>query len=189
MKKLISTLLPIIRVRDEALYRHSISTAHLAYILSLGMDVKNPEAVRAAACLHDVGKIGVTDLLLNKEHLLTPEEKDVIQQHPVIGAQVITEILNELDFNSSKTTIVSGILYHHEMPDGSGYPHKLVGNQIPISAEIIGVADKICAMLEPRPYRDKPMQIEYILAALDSAGFRIKKEIIERCLNRLPLRG
>lgn len=184
MEKLISTLLPIIRIRDENLYRHSIITAHLAYIFALGMDVKNPEAVRAAAILHDIGKIGITDLLLNKEERLEPHEKDAIMQHPIIGAQVIMEILNELKFNGEKSAIITGILYHHETPDGLGYPDKLVGNQIPLSAEIIGVADKICAMLEPRPYRDKPMQAEYILTALNNAGYRLKKEIIEKCLKR-----
>lgn len=99
-----------------------------------------------AGLLHDIGKIGISESILNKEGLLTPEEKKRMQEHPVVGVTILSPI-KELE-NASL-----GVKYHHEKYDGSGYPDKLKGDQIPLIASIISVADTFDAMTTDRPYR------------------------------------
>ena len=100
-----------------------------------------------AAILHDIGKIGIKDTILNKEDKLTPDEFDEIMSHPVVGANIISKI----DIFKEVTPIVR---YHHEKYDGSGYPEGLKGAEIPIEACILSIADSFDAITSDRPYRD-----------------------------------
>ncbi|MCM8796112.1 MAG: HD domain-containing protein, partial [Candidatus Omnitrophica bacterium] len=97
--------------------------------------------------LHDIGKIGIPEYILNKRGKLTIGERNRIKEHPVIGATILQPI-KEL-----KESIL-GVRHHHERYDGTGYPDGLKANQIPIIASIISVADALDAMTSPRPYRD-----------------------------------
>ena len=95
----------------------------------------------------DVGKIGISDRTLGKTSRLTEEEFAEIKRHPMEGWQ----ILQELDQLSS---IMSGVLYHHERVDGKGYPEGLIGDEIPIDGRILSIADAFDAMTSDRPYRN-----------------------------------
>ena len=97
--------------------------------------------------LHDVGKIGVPDAIINKKERLTDEEYDVIKKHPVIGKQIL-ETIKEMP------NLSSGARWHHERFDGKGYPDGLAGEDIPEVARIIAVADAYDAMTSKRSYRD-----------------------------------
>lgn len=104
------------------------------------------QRMRIAAALHDIGKIAISDSILHKPKRLTEKEKKIIQIHPIVGAEIVSRIKGLKD-------IVGGIKYHHERYDGSGYPEQLKGEDIPIMARIIAVADVYDAMISDRPYR------------------------------------
>lgn len=104
------------------------------------------ENIKTASILHDIGKIGINDAILNKTTRLTNEEYSEIMRHPSIGAEIISKV----DFLKDITTIVK---HHHERYDGHGYPDGLVGDQIPIEACVLTIADSYDAMTSDRPYR------------------------------------
>jgi len=107
----------------------------------------DPDELRLGCLLHDVGQLQVPREILQKEGSLTPEEYARVQEHPRIGRQVLKPLL-DLD------TVLEITTWHHERWDGSGYPDRLVGDAIPLSARIAAVADALDAMTTPRPYRD-----------------------------------
>lgn len=109
-------------------------------------DKKFLENLHIAALLHDIGKIGIPESILNKEGPLNEQEKKVMQDHPVVGITILQPI-RELE------DAIMGVKYHHERWDGSGYPDGLKGAQIPLLASIISVADTFDAMITDRPYR------------------------------------
>ncbi|HTY45614.1 MAG TPA: HD domain-containing phosphohydrolase [Patescibacteria group bacterium] len=104
------------------------------------------EGLHVASLLHDIGKIGISEAILNKEGVLSDEERARIREHPLIGVAILKPI-NELEDS------ILGIKYHHERHDGSGYPEGLKGDDIPLMASIISVADSFDAMTSTRPYR------------------------------------
>lgn len=106
------------------------------------------ERLRIASLLHDIGKIGVRETVLNKKGLLDPKERKEIEKHPSVGYS----ILNQVD---GFQELIQGVKYHHERYDGTGYPDGLKGGQIPMVAQIISVADAFDAMTTDRPYRKK----------------------------------
>jgi HD-GYP domain-containing protein (c-di-GMP phosphodiesterase class II) len=110
------------------------------------IDKEFEERIRIAALLHDIGKIGVPEKVLNKEGPLDAEEFQIISKHPDIGANMISHIGQFKD-------VVLGVKYHHERYDGRGYPYKISGENIPLIASIIAVADTFDAMTSDRPYR------------------------------------
>ncbi len=135
--------------RDKYTAGHSRRVAQYAREIAeeLGLDDPQLELVGQAALLHDIGKIGVPDAVLLKRGELTQAEEAVMRTHPAEGARII-ERLGYLD------EIVPAIRYHHERPDGRGYPDGLMGDEIPLLARIIHVADSIDAMTTERVYRD-----------------------------------
>src|SRR5712664_3130521 len=121
----------------------------------LGLSTEDLDKLRIAALLHDVGKIGVEDRVLKKPGSLTPEEFGLMKQHTVKGANIMRPV-------SQLKEMLPGIELHHEHMDGRGYPYGLQGNQIPLMARIIGVADTLDAMTTNRPYQTA-MELEYAL--------------------------
>jgi len=116
--------------------------------LSLGWEETQAELLLNAAPMHDVGKIGIPDQILLKPGKLTPEEWNIMRQHPVMGAEIIGEDDSELLSLARQIA-----LYHHEKWDGSGYPFGKKGEEIPISARIIAIADVFDALTTERPYK------------------------------------
>ena len=104
------------------------------------------ESIKTAALLHDIGKIAINDNILNKADRLTREEYEEIKKHPSIGA----DIISKMDFFKDITIYVR---HHHERYDGKGYPDGLVGDDIPIEASILAIADSYDAMTSNRSYR------------------------------------
>jgi putative nucleotidyltransferase with HDIG domain len=126
----------------------------------LGLSAEELDKLRVAALLHDVGKIGVEDRVLKKPGALTPEEFDLMKQHTVKGANIMRPV-------SQLKEMLPGIELHHEHIDGRGYPYGLQGQQIPLMARIIGVADTLDAMTTNRPYQSA-MDIEFALNRIKS---------------------
>jgi putative nucleotidyltransferase with HDIG domain len=136
--------------RDTYTAGHSRRVAASARIIAEQLGLTDAELVLVdqAALLHDIGKIGVPDAVLLKEGPLDSAEWSVMRSHPEEGARII-ERLGYLD------EVVPGIRYHHERPDGRGYPEGLLGDEVPLAARIIHVADALDAMTTKRLYRDE----------------------------------
>jgi putative nucleotidyltransferase with HDIG domain len=126
----------------------------------LGLSAEDLDKLRISALLHDVGKIGVEDRVLKKPGSLTPEEFGLMKQHTVKGANIMRPV-------SQLKEMLPGIELHHEHMDGRGYPYGLQGNQIPLMARIIGVADTLDAMTTNRPYQTA-MELDYAMERIRS---------------------
>src|SRR3989441_12360693 len=110
--------------------------ANFARLIGRSLGLPNEEVliVGQVALLHDIGKIGMLDKILNKPANLTPEEREAIKAHPVIGAQILAPV-------ATFAKHVAGIKHHHEMYDGTGYPDRLKGKEIPLAARIVCLAE------------------------------------------------
>ena len=150
VRSLVSTL----DAKDPYTRGHSERVALLARRLGqqLGLETGDLEDIYLSGLLHDIGKIGVDDRILAKPGQLTEDEFRQIQQHPMIGYQILIQLRN-------LSQILPGVRHHHEAFNGKGYPDKLKGEGIPLMARIIAVADSFDAMVSDRPYR-KGMPIE-----------------------------
>jgi HD-GYP domain-containing protein (c-di-GMP phosphodiesterase class II) len=126
----------------------------------LGLSTEELDKLRISALLHDVGKIGVEDRVLKKPGSLTPEEFGLMKQHTVKGANIMRPV-------SQLKEMLPGIELHHEHMDGRGYPYGLQGQQIPMMARIIGVADTLDAMTTNRPYQTA-MELDYAMERIRS---------------------
>lgn len=146
--------------KDRYTRGHSDRVAHLSAELArvMGFSPDEVERVHIAGLVHDVGKIGVPEAVLCKPGRLTDEEFDIIKRHPQIGYDILKDIPSLRD-------ILPGVLHHHERWDGGGYPHRLKGEDIPLMARIMGVADTFDAMSSNRAYRSK-MAREVVLAEI-----------------------
>lgn len=133
------------------------------------------EDVRIAASLHDIGKIGVSEAILNKQESLTPEERKEIEKHPLIGYEIVSPIQ---EFKE----VVLGIKYHHERYEGGGYPEGLRGRKIPLIAAVISVADAFDAMSTDRPYRKAFSKEEVIKEILNQKGKQFHPLVIKSFL-------
>ena len=144
-----SALANAIDAKDRYTHGHSARVANYSKTIAkmVGKSEKECDDIYYAALLHDIGKIGISDEIINKEGKLTPEEYDEIKKHPVIGKDILSSIV-EFPYLSI------GAHHHHERYDGKGYPDKLKGNDIPELARIIAVADAYDAMTSKRSYRD-----------------------------------
>jgi putative nucleotidyltransferase with HDIG domain len=143
--------------KDPYTRGHSGRVAKYSMLIGQELDLATEELdkLRIAALLHDVGKIGVEDRVLKKPGSLTPEEFGLMKQHTVKGANIMRPV-------SQLKEMLPGIELHHEHMDGRGYPYGLQGQQIPLMARIIGVADTLDAMTTNRPYQSA-MDLEYAL--------------------------
>jgi len=136
--------------KDNETGLHVMRMSHYAHVLALayGFDEQRADNLLHAAPMHDIGKIGIPDHILLKPGKLTAEEFTEMKRHPLIGAEIIGECDSDL-LNIAKQVA----LYHHEKWDGSGYPHGLRGEAIPVEARIVAVADVFDALTSPRPYK------------------------------------
>ena len=142
----------------------------------LDLSVNVIENLKHAAVLHDLGKIGIPDNILHKKGELTKEEYEIIKKHPQIGAEIIRAIhfLREL---------VPLILYHHERYNGAGYPAGLKGEEIPLGARIVAIADVYQALVSDRPYRKAYSNEEALKIIKDGSGTQFDPEIVEAFLS------
>jgi putative nucleotidyltransferase with HDIG domain len=140
--------------------------------MKMGFSEEKLENLVFGALLHDIGKIGIRDEVLQKKGPLSPEEYQYVQQHPLIGVKIIEGI----DFFKDK---ISMIRNHHEHFDGSGYPDGLMGETIPLEARIIAVSDAFDAMTSLRPHR-RALPLEEVFAQLEKGkGKQFDSNIVE----------
>ena len=166
--------------KDKYTRGHSERTAKYAELLGkkLGYKGNHLEMLRLAALLHDIGKIGIPDAILNKPRILTKEEYDQIKKHPVKGAEIIKPF-------SYLSKIVPWIRYHHEAWDGSGYPDGLKGNDIPEEARIIAIADVYDALTSRRSYRLEYDEERALEILQDMKGTRLDPKLVDLFIEAL----
>jgi putative two-component system response regulator len=173
-----ATLADAIEARNGAMYGHCERIAEVAsrLALAIGLDDRDAEAVRLGAILHDVGKIGIPDLVLLKPGPLTPEELALIRTHTVLGDQ----LLEPLDLLREVRPIVR---HHHERWDGCGYPDGLAAEEIPLAARIVAVADAAEAMSAPRAYREPIGRTQIVRQLQEGSGKQWDPALVELTLD------
>ncbi len=175
------TILSIARTvdaKDSNTSQHSfrVSEYSAAIARRLGFPEEKCEGLRQMALLHDIGKIGIPDAILNKPGRLTDEEFAIMKSHVVKGGEILK------DFKMIENVDL-GALYHHEKYDGTGYCHGLKGEEIPIEARIIGIADAFDAMTANRVYR-KQLDIDFVIGELRRcSGTQFDPKLVEIMLS------
>lgn len=164
--------------RDAYTAGHSRRVADYSVSIArkLGLPPDQVERVRVGAMLHDIGKIGVPDRVLLKHERLTPEEFATIQTHPVIGRRILERI-------SRFEPYLAAVELHHENHDGTGYPHGLAGEAIPIDARVIHVADAYDAMTSNRPYRQRMPEDKVRQILRECSGTQFDPRAVEAFLS------
>ena len=176
-------LLTALEERDPGLRAHLRDVAELAAetARSFGLDHDEVEPIRQAAELHDVGKVAVPDAILNKPSPLEPAEWEFIRRHTLIGERIINAA-------PALHQVASLVRSSHENFDGSGYPDRLAGDQIPVGARIIAVCDAFDAMTTTRPYRRAMSEADAVAELRRCAGRQFDPEVVERFCRSLELR-
>ncbi|BDI30141.1 hypothetical protein CCAX7_21920 [Capsulimonas corticalis] len=138
-----------VSARDQEAYEHVLRVQRFAVAIAarLGLSAEEQEAIAVSALLHDVGKLGVPEYVLLKTGRLTPAEYEIVKKHSVIGANLLEPI-------PFPWPVAPAVKHHHERIDGTGYPDGLAGDEIPLSARILAVADVYDALTSRRSYRD-----------------------------------
>jgi diguanylate cyclase (GGDEF)-like protein/putative nucleotidyltransferase with HDIG domain len=159
VRVLANALARAVDTKDAYTHSHCETVAELCALmaLQLGFDEEHVLKVRLAGLLHDVGKIGVPDSILQKPGRLGEDEWEAMKAHPILGAHILA--------GAERHEEAAWVLSHHERPDGRGYPHRLGEDAIPLEARIISVADAFEAMVSERPYR-RARSVEDALAEL-----------------------
>jgi putative nucleotidyltransferase with HDIG domain len=161
----VRALTSAIDAKDPYTHGHSERVARVAVCIGeeMGLDKEQLDTIYLGGLLHDIGKIGIDDQVLNKPGALTPEEYEHIKKHPQLGYDILRGV-------RQLQKILPIVLHHHESWDGTGYPHGLTGESTPLVARIAAVADAFDAMSSDRPYR-QGMEDEKLDAILrDGAG-------------------
>jgi HD-GYP domain-containing protein (c-di-GMP phosphodiesterase class II) len=162
---------PYTRGHSERVARYSIAIGK-----NVGLSEQEMRNLRISALLHDVGKIGIDDRILRKPGALSDDEFEVMKGHPAKGAAIMSGVAQLID-------IIPGMKYHHEKWSGGGYPDSLTGEEIPMQARIVAIADTFDAMTTNRPYQ-KAMEINYVVEKIKSfAGTRFDPRVVDAFAN------
>jgi len=159
--------------KDHYTYGHSRKVNIYAVVLAeaLGLPSDEVSRISTSALLHDIGKIGVPDSILNKKEELNEDEWESIKSHPRLGANIVGNV-------HDLAPCVGSILYHHEKWDGTGYPDGLRGKTIPLGARILSVADAFAAMASARPYREAVADDQALERLKEGAGTQFDPELV-----------
>jgi len=174
----VKALVAALESKDRYTHNHSLGVAKIAERIIEKMELSEKEKfkIRFAALLHDVGKIGIPDRVLNKKGQLHEEEWLIMQKHPAIGAKIIGHIPGLKEIGEI-------VLCHHARWDGKGYPFPLSGEDIPLGARIIAIADTFQAMTSNRPYR-KSFPLEAAIREIEScSGTQFDPQIVKSFLD------
>ncbi|HSE64883.1 MAG TPA: HD domain-containing phosphohydrolase [Thermoanaerobaculia bacterium] len=170
----IRALAAAIDAKDPYTRGHSERVARYSSLVAkeMGLPSEDVRRVRLSALLHDVGKIGIDDRIIRKPTALTEEEFEIMKSHPVKGAAIMDAIPELHD-------VIPGMKHHHERWEGGGYPDGLVGEEIPLQARIVSVADTFDAMTTTRPYQ-QAMDLRFVFQRLrDLAGNRFDPQVVD----------
>ncbi len=170
----IKALAAAIDAKDPYTRGHSSRVAGYSELIATHLDCSSDErrAIKIAAYLHDIGKIGIEEQILVKPGDLTQKEREIVRDHPNISARILASVA----FLKETVPMVSG---HHEWFDGRGYPRGLVGAEIPLGARVIAVADSFDAMTSDRPYRKALRHEEALEELLAMAGTQFDAGIVK----------
>jgi len=171
---IIHALAAAVDAKDHYAHDHSQRVKDFAVILSKGLDMEPADIARLSVCalLHDIGKLGISDGILNKASKLSAEDWEIIKYHPQMGADIVGHI-------PQLSACMPGILYHHENYDGTGYLLGLKANAIPLDARILRVVDAFAAMISARPYRDALSPEEALEELKAGAGKQFDPALVE----------
>lgn len=160
----ILTIAQAVDAKDEKTSKHSARVSEYSVMIAkkLGYSNEACEELRKIAMLHDIGKIGIPDQVLNKPGRLTDDEYEIMKSHVARGAEILKNF-------TLIDNVADGALYHHERYDGKGYIHGLKGEEIPLNARIIGIADAFDAMTANRVYRKK-LDFGHVLEELEKGS-------------------
>jgi putative two-component system response regulator len=184
----IDSLVLTVEARDHYTSGHSLRVRQYCLRLAkaLGLDRRLRKRLSLAAKLHDIGKVGVPDVILNKPGLLTEQEFNAVRQHPVIGERILAPIIHIPE-------ILAAIRNHHERLDGQGYPDGLVGKEIPLLARLLTVADCFDALTSARAYRPAMPLSQAVEVLHEGAGKQFEPDFVrvfvDVALPGLPFQG
>jgi len=180
----LEALVNALEAKDPYLRGHSARVADLSANVAteMGLAEEEVERVRMAGRLHDLGKIGTRDAVVNKEGPLTAEQFEHVKQHVIIGAQILAPLAHLGD-------IVAMVKSHHERFDGTGYPDGLRGEEIPQGGRVIAAAEVYDALTTARPYQDKLTPEEAVERMADLSGTVLDPKVYEALLKIVGRRG
>jgi putative nucleotidyltransferase with HDIG domain len=161
----LEALVNALEAKDPYMRGHSARVADLSAMVAAELELSDEdiELVRTAGRLHDIGKIGIREEILNKQGPLTDEEYAQVKQHVLVGSQILAPLVHLRD-------VISSVRSHHERWDGFGYPDRLAGDAIPFGARIIGAVEIFDALTTSRPYQEKMPSDTAIERMRDLAG-------------------
>ncbi len=178
----IRTMMNSLDAKDPYTCGHSDRVAQYARIIAenLGIPDDECEKIYVTGLVHDIGKVGVPDHILKKPGRLTDEEFDEIKKHPRIGYMILQHL-------SAFSYVLPGVLHHHESMDGTGYPDQLKGEDIPLHARILAVADAYDAMTSTRPYRDGMPVRKAVSILLEGRDTQWDAKCVDAFLDSMPI--
>ena len=180
----LEALVNALEAKDPYLRGHSARVADLSATLAaeVGLPEEEVERVRMAGRLHDLGKIGTREAVVNKEGPLSPEEFEHVKQHVIIGAQILAPLTHLGD-------VVSMVRSHHERWDGTGYPDGLRGEEIPMGGRVIAAAEVLDALTTSRPYQEKMTPEQAVERMADLSGTVLDPRVFEALTRIVGRRG
>jgi HD-GYP domain-containing protein (c-di-GMP phosphodiesterase class II) len=180
----VAALVAALEVKDRETQGHNRRVAELCLQIGreLGMSAAELRALARSGLLHDVGKLGVPDAIIHKEGPLTAQEWEVMKTHPETGLKILQRS------GHFKRELLA-VLYHHERIDGSGYPHGLAGDAIPIEARIVAVADTYDVLISDRPYRKARPPAEARSVIEHEAGGHLDPKLVRALLTVIDRRA
>ncbi|ABR31471.1 phosphohydrolase [Thermosipho melanesiensis] len=183
--QIISALAEAVELKDSVTGNHSRNVMELSLYLAKKFNIKEPaeiEAIKYGAILHDIGKIGIPEHILNKPGKLNDEEFEIMKKHTIYGEKIIKAI-------PGWSLVADIIRHHHENWDGSGYPDGLKDGEISLRAQIVSIVDVFVALTEDRPYR-KGLTIEKTLSIMkEMVGIKFSEKLFEKFLEVLREKG
>ena len=182
--ELVRALHGALAAKDPSTHAHSERCAEYAGLVAkeMGLPLRQQAAVRIGALLHDIGKLAVPDEILVKPGPLTKAQWAVIRQHPLAGYYLVSQLPSLAD-------ALPAVLHHHEHYDGSGYPEGLSGEEIPLVARIVLVADAYDAMTTDRPYREAMSSEAAVEELRRNAGKQFDPQVVEALLRAVCAQG
>jgi len=177
---LLFSLARVVEAKDKYTENHVQRVGQLSKKFGIYLDLSEEEIeiLYKGGVLHDIGKIGIPDHILNKNGRLTADEFEIMKQHTIIGKEICEPLHSMKD-------MIDIVLNHHEKWDGSGYPHGLQGDEIPLVAQIVSISDFYDALTTTRPYRKSYTKEETIEVLTNEQSISFDKQLVETFINHI----